>query len=281
MNAIYLSKKGKIFDPQQGVNDLKNNIVKFIGDPQTRIEEDFLRIIRFLRFSIQYSAEIETTTINAIKLNLSGIKNLSKERILSELLKIIKLKNFSEIIDNKELFEIFELIFPEFKNMFRLGKFKSLEDYIEKSDILFLSILLIDSKKSHEYFLHKYNASNKINEILKLINKNYENLNKDKDFFKKNLKRNIFKVGVDNMKVLLCLYLLDKKKFSEQEIDLFKTIENISIPKFPYDGKLLLNRGFKEGKKIGTILSEAEKIWLQKDFNLSKKDFEKIIKYNS
>ena len=82
------------------------------------------------------------------------------------------------------------------------------------------------------------------------------------------------------MKVLLCLYLLDKKKFSEQEIDLFKTIENISIPKFPYDGKLLLNRGFKEGKKIGTILSEAEKIWLQKDFNLSKEDFEKIIKYN-
>ena len=281
MNAIYLSKKGKIFDPQQGVNDLKNNVVKFIGDPQTRIEEDFLRIIRFLRFSTQYSTEIETTTINAIKLNLSGIKNLSKERILSELLKIIKLKNFSEIIDNKELFEIFELIFPEFKNISRLGKFKSLEDNIEKSEILFLSILLIDSKKSHEYFIHKYNTSNKINEILKLINKNYENLNKDKDFFKKNLKRNIFKVGVDNMKVLLCLYLLDKKKFSEQEIDLFKTIENITIPKFPYDGKLLLNRGFKEGKKIGTILSEAEKIWLQKDFNLSKDDFEKIIKYNS
>ncbi len=281
MNAIYLSKKGKIFDPQQGVNDLKNNVVKFIGDPQTRIEEDFLRIIRFLRFSTQYSTEIETTTINAIKLNLSGIKNLSKERILSELLKIIKLKNFSDIINNKELLEIFELIFPEFKNMSRLGKFKSLEDNIEKSEILFLSILLIDSKKSHEYFIHKYNTSNKINEILKLINKNYENLNKDKDFFKKNLKRNIFKVGVDNMKVLLCLYLLDKKKFSEQEIDLFKTIENITIPKFPYDGKLLLNRGFKEGKKIGTILSEAEKIWLQKDFNLSKDDFEKIIKYNS
>ena len=281
MNAIYLSKKGKIFDPQQGVNDLKNNIVKFIGDPQTRIEEDFLRIIRFLRFSTQYSTEIEKTTINAIKLNLNGIKNLSKERILSELLKIIKLKNFSDIIDNKELLEIFELIFPEFENMTRLGKFKSLEDYIEKSDILFLSILLIDSKKSHEYFIHKYNTSNKINEILNLINKNYVNLNKDKDFFKKNLKINIFKVGVDNMKVLLCLYLLDKKRFSKQEIDLFKTIENITIPKFPYDGKLLLNRGLKEGKKIGTILSEAEKIWLQKDFNLPKEDFEKIIKYHS
>ena len=80
INAIYLSKKGKIFDPQQGVNDLKNNIVKFIGDPQTRIEEDFLRIIRFLRFSIQYKSSIENSTVQAIKLNLNGIKKLFKRK---------------------------------------------------------------------------------------------------------------------------------------------------------------------------------------------------------
>ena len=76
INAIYLNKKGKIFDPQQGINDLKNNIVKFIRDPQTRIEEDFLRIIRFLRFSIQYNSTVETSTIKAIKLNLNGIKSI-------------------------------------------------------------------------------------------------------------------------------------------------------------------------------------------------------------
>ena len=46
INAIYLDINGKIFDPQMGSVDLKNNNVKFIGDPQTRIEEDYLRIIR-------------------------------------------------------------------------------------------------------------------------------------------------------------------------------------------------------------------------------------------
>ena len=81
MNAIYLSKKEKYLILSKVVNDLKNNIVKFIGDPQTRIEEDFLRIIRFLRFSIQYKSEIETTTIKAIKLNLNN-KKFSKERVL-------------------------------------------------------------------------------------------------------------------------------------------------------------------------------------------------------
>ena len=79
INAIYLNKNGKIFDPQQGVNDLNENVVKFIGDPQTRIEEDFLRIIRFLRFSIQYNSPVELSTIQAIKLKLNGIKDLSKK----------------------------------------------------------------------------------------------------------------------------------------------------------------------------------------------------------
>ena len=71
--------------------------------PQTRIEEDFLRIIRFLRFTIQYNSKVEHSTIQAIKLKLNGIKNLSKERVLSELLKILKLENFFKIVDNQRV----------------------------------------------------------------------------------------------------------------------------------------------------------------------------------
>ena len=67
INAIYLDINGKIFDPQLGVADLKNCNIKFIGDPQKRIEEDYLRIIRFIRFSLEYISEIEQTTMKAIK----------------------------------------------------------------------------------------------------------------------------------------------------------------------------------------------------------------------
>ena len=89
INAIYLDINGKIFDPQGGKIDLKNNNVKFIGDPQKRIEEDYLRIIRFVRFKIMYDPKVESTTNNAIKINLNGIKKISKERILVELYKIL------------------------------------------------------------------------------------------------------------------------------------------------------------------------------------------------
>ena len=122
INAIYMDCRGNIFDPQSGVNNLKHNIVKFIGDPTQRIEEDYLRIIRFIRFVLQYNSIIESSTLEAIKINLSGIKNISKERILNELFKIIGLSNFENMTNNENLKKIFSLIFPEFKYLERLVK---------------------------------------------------------------------------------------------------------------------------------------------------------------
>ena len=281
INAIYLNKRGKIFDPQQGVNDLKNNIVKFIGDPQTRIVEDFLRIIRFLRFTIQYKSSIERSTVQAIKLNLNGVKALSKERVLSELLKILKIENFSELIDTKELSEIFLLVFPELKYLNRFKNFSLIRNHIENSDILLLSILLIDLKDNHEYFCHKYKVSNKTRYNLKLLGSKFRELQTDKEFFKKNLKNNAYNMGLKNLKILFTLNLLNKKKISDKEVSIFKVIEKISIPKFPFDGKFLLKKGVQEGRKIGIILNEAEKIWVNNNFNLSPKDFETIIKKNT
>ena len=128
INAIYLDDKGKIFDPQLGIDDLKNNNIKFIGDPQKRIEEDYLRIIRFIRFSLEYMSSVENNTLKIIKTNLDGIRKISKERILSELIKILKTSNFLDIINNHELKLIFELIFPEIKYLERLKHIKSLKN---------------------------------------------------------------------------------------------------------------------------------------------------------
>ena len=79
INAIYLDISGNIFDPQNGKTDLENKIVKFIGDPQKRIEEDYLRIIRFIRFKIMYDFKVEPTTLKAIKLNLNESKKFQKK----------------------------------------------------------------------------------------------------------------------------------------------------------------------------------------------------------
>ena len=52
------------------------------------------------------------------------------------------------------------------------------------------------------------------------------------------------------MKILYCLFLLEKKKISDKEITSFKSLDKISIPEFPFDGKFLIKRGIQEGKKL-------------------------------
>ena len=78
-----MSQNGKIFDPHSGINDLKNKKIKFIGNPDQRIKEDYLRILRFIRFSIEYSNfDFDKETLRAIQKNLSGItKNFKRKNL--------------------------------------------------------------------------------------------------------------------------------------------------------------------------------------------------------
>ncbi|OUX53343.1 MAG: hypothetical protein CBE47_03535 [Pelagibacteraceae bacterium TMED287] len=281
INAIYLDRKGKIFDPQLGVKDLKNNIVKFIGDPSKRIEEDFLRIIRFIRFVLKYEHKtFEPSTIEAIKLNLNGIKKISKERILQELLKIISLKNFKNILKYNELKDIFSQIFPELKNLGRLNK----EDLLIKKGFkkldtkMMLAVMLLDDTNNHEYFCHKYKISNLLKEHLDILASNLKESRIDKNFFKNNLKKNIYFSGKKDIKNLAILIFFVNKNFSYEDLTkLIKNIEKIKIPRFPFNGKFLIDKGFSEGRRIGSILKKLEKNWVENDYRLSEKDISTII----
>ncbi len=281
INAIYLDRKGNVFDPQLGIKDLENQIVKFIGDPGERIKEDYLRIIRFIRFSLQYNHDfLEPSTIEAIKLNLGGIKNISKERILKELIKIIKLSNFKNILKNKDLKSIFSIIFPEFKNLDRISKLNLIpNDDLPSLDInIILAALLIDESSNHEYFCHKYKTSNDIKENINSLANNLKDYRSDKNFFKNNLKKNIYFLGKETMKNFALFVFLENNKWSYKELrDLNAKIEKISIPKFPYDGKYLMNKGLVEGKKIGLVLKELEKRWVKGNYRLSDKDIFTVI----
>ena len=279
INAIYLDINGKIFDPQMGKADLKNNIVKFIGDPQKRIEEDYLRIIRFIRFKIMYDITVESTTSNAIKQNLDGIKKISKERILIELLKILDLQNFLKVNENSNLREIFSMIFPEFLYLNRLNRLKKVYKGSELNRDILLAVMLIDGKDNHEYFLHKYNASNKIIEMLKKFNKNLVELKNDKDFFGKDLTKNIYFFG---KKHLIALNLINFSiNLKVESYDFSKTLNKIlktKVPIFSIDGELLKQKGMKEGQSLGKVLKELEKEWVNNNFKISNNRIDEIIK---
>tara|TARA_B100000965_G_scaffold31090_1_gene23069 strand:- start:3313 stop:4569 length:1257 start_codon:yes stop_codon:yes gene_type:complete len=278
INAIYLTIKGKIFDPQSGVLDLKNKNLKFIGDPQRRIEEDYLRIIRLIRFALEYQNEIEQKTFEVIKLNLNGIKKISKERILNELFKILRTKNFVKLNDYKNLKDIFSLIFPEFRYLERLAKLNLINRNQSFSNELLLAVLLIDDTNNHEYFSHKYNVSNELRESLNLLAKNYKIIKEKKFFFKKDLKKNIYFFGKKHLRLLNMLtFSVSKKMKINEYLNNLSNINGINLPIFSYDGNFLKKNGLKEGTIIGRTLKIIESEWIKNNFNLSNKRVLEII----
>ena len=92
MNAIYATPSGMVMDPLGGLPDVERRVVRFIQDASKRIQEDYLRSLRFFRFHAFYGdadAGLDPEGLDAIARNLDGLDSLSKERIGAEMLKLL------------------------------------------------------------------------------------------------------------------------------------------------------------------------------------------------
>lgn len=112
INAMAYNNTDGLIDYFGGQNDLKNNLIKCVGDPDKRFSEDSLRMLRAVRFAAQKGFEIENNTMSSICKNAHLVKNLSAERIISEVTKILISDNPKNI---KLLYDlgILKYIMPE------------------------------------------------------------------------------------------------------------------------------------------------------------------------
>ena len=282
INAIYSDIDGNLFDPFNGKKDLNDGLIKFIGDPATRIKEDYLRILRYLRFFLDYSRnQHDKNTVKIIKQNLSGLKQVSKDRQLQELKKIIFIERFNKINSDKISKELFLLIFPELKHVNRINKLDILSNNIlrKKNFAFVLSLLLIDESEDCDYFIYKYNLSNKEKDKITLLNSIFSE-DKMKDYFtKENLSKILLKNGKDNLIDILDYKILTIKKNKNYIIDLKKYFIEFKIPEMPVKAKDLIDKyDLKEGRLLGSILKEIEEQWLNNNFRISNNQIEDIVK---
>jgi poly(A) polymerase len=121
INALALSINketfGKLLDPFDGINDLKNKIIRTPLDPDKTFSDDPLRMMRAIRFASQLSFVIEATTFNSIIENAERIKIVSPERIVTELNKIIMCDHPSRGFILLEKAGLLRIIFPELDNL--------------------------------------------------------------------------------------------------------------------------------------------------------------------
>lgn len=116
MNAI--AYDGKILvDPFNGIQDINNRIIKCVGNPNLRFEEDALRILRAIRFAAKYNYTIELNTLEAMSIQAYSLTYLSKERIKSELDKMIIYEGFIPLFKSYDIIYILTHIIPELKRI--------------------------------------------------------------------------------------------------------------------------------------------------------------------
>lgn len=114
---FYDIEKGQIIDFVGGVEDLKKKVIRFIGSPQERIEEDYLRMLRAVRFANRFEFEIDEGSSAAIKAETAKITQVSAERIHEELSKMLLHKNRASALEMLSEFGLLKYILPEAEAM--------------------------------------------------------------------------------------------------------------------------------------------------------------------
>jgi poly(A) polymerase len=281
INSIYSDGEGNLFDPNNGKQDLDKGLINFIGDTETRIKEDYLRILRYIRFFLNYSKHNhDPKVIRIIKRNIDGISQLSSERLLDEFRKLTQSVGFIRLFKDKDCLEIIEIIFPQFKN---LQKFKKLNSYanenLSKIDFIFLlSLMIIDGTDNTDYFFYKFRISKKDQKRLKLIDLFYKDKSDLKKFTEKNFNKIFYYDGKQAVNDIINFKLFTSTKVEKKLIKLMEIYKDKVTPTMPIGSDILMNKyNIPEGKILGNKLKMIEEIWVSNNFNISEKQLKKIV----
>ena len=279
INSIYADIDGNIFDPNDGANDLKNGIVRFIGNPEKRIKEDYLRILRYLRFFSTYSLKDHQPEIKkSIMQNISGVVGLSKERLLDEFKKIFKSGTLFKL--NKDSFsnDVISLVFPQFINLNLLTKLdkNNQKTLLDKSFDFLLAFLVIDETDNSDYFLYKFKTSNETKKKINFLKKSFLESGEKNYFSKKNLEKIFYFNEKSDVLDLIDFELFKSKKNKKKLIELKNYFIKTEKPVFPVKAKNIMEKfNLKEGRELGQKLKYLEDLWVNNSFNISDKEIEK------
>ena len=277
INSIYLKQNGELYDPHNGIQNLKDKKIIFIGNPDERINEDYLRILRFFRFNAFYgnnNLKLSSDSIKACTKNKNKIKKLSSERVQNEFFKILNSSDPYFIVSIMRKIEILDLLFEHkvetkiFKKLLLIEK----ENSFSKNHILRFASLALKNKKINSNNLQMFNFSKKERkELYLLTNQEFEIHNK---FNKSDIKKILYSIDRKTLKDMakLSWALSNNRVTNKNWKNVLSQIDKVAIPIFPLKAKDILDYGLEEGPIIGEILKTVEQDWIDSNFEHNKED---------
>lgn len=256
-NAMSLDLDGNLYDYFGGLEDLKNGTAKFVGSAETRMQEDYLRILRYFRFQGRTSKpNWDKETLKAIQANADGLKQISGERIWMEMQKILQGNHSHEILEVMHQLGVDQYIGLDLSKVHK--EFDRVRGHMDNREALLVALL--DDEADILRVAQKWKLSAQSRELMRFIANN-----RDKPF-----DRNVAMDMWTNPKIpdvyvrILARYL--------GKYDIAKMLKTGKPPVFPIKGQDLIDQGMKPGPEIGRTMRELEQLWKQTGYKMSREE---------
>ena len=271
INAVYADRHGTVYDPSgSGLEDIAARRVRFIGDPAQRISEDYLRILRFVRFYFRLSPDVppDAATVQAIKSAAAQIASLSGERRQTEFMKILALAEVEKAVNFlAEVGALETTLGDESRsgdgvwNLARLSVLVTHEKSLPAASdaLLRLAVLMPDTQ-----------TADAVASSLRLSRRRTQRLRAALDHPGADLaqrpQRYLHYNGAPCVSDQAVMALADGQISPEEAGSVLEMAAEWVAPRFPLRGAEMAAAGMPEGPAMGRLLAELEAWWVAQDF---------------
>jgi len=275
MNAVFCDMDGTLYDPFGGIEDLFAGRVRFVGDPQARIEEDVLRLLRFFRFYAEYGkAPPDAAALAACKKFAPHLPKLSGERVRAELLRLLGAAASPDVVRRMAEDGVLEHILPEATDLEVLARLVAIEtEMAMPAPIRRLASLLPPGRGEVGEIAARLKLSNVEKRRLMALATSPIGVGGFEDA--KGVRRLLYGLGPDAVtdQVLLHWARLGPEASEAETAPCRLAVaeaKNWQAKAFPVTGKDMLALGLRAGPEMGALLESVEAWWIEGDFAASR-----------
>ena len=269
MNALSVSRDGVVHDYVGGLADLNMRHVRFIGDAATRIEEDYLRILRFFRFHAAYGeGEPDKAALAACIAGREGLESLSRERVQAELFKLLIAKRAVPTVEVMTDAGLLVRILGGVAQPASLDKLVQIETAMSISPdvVRRLGVLSLFVSEDAERLFERLRLSN--GEARRLLSMSDGWWKVSADIAPVDARGLLYRLGSENFldRVLLSWSRSEEVAEDSRWRALVTLPERWTAPSFPISASDLIARGIAKGPGLGVAMRAAEAAWIAADF---------------
>ncbi len=259
INALYLTPDLRLFDPAGGAVDLAEKRVRFIGAAEDRIREDYLRILRFFRFSARFASAFDEGGLAACKALKSGIGHLSKERVGDELTKILSLAPAARAVEAMLACGVLSEVWPAPASAETLARLKSLAP--DAPSPLGLAALWGDGGEGVDAALRLSNADGRRRRLAVERSGAIAPSMPDPA-----IRALIYRFGADGFRDAMLLAQAQSSLAPPAFSRHAALAQSFTPPSLPFSGRDVTAAGMQAGQLVAAALAASEARWIAEDF---------------